>query len=88
MKVKDGFMLREVAGQWIVVPLGDNVVDINGIITLSASAALLWKELENGVENPDALADALLKEYDIDRETALADSKEFIGKLKDKDMIE
>ena len=88
MKIKEGFMLREMAGQWVVVPLGNNVVDINGIITLSASAAVLWRELENGVGDTDGLAAALMKEYEIDRETALRDCEEFIGQLKEKDMLE
>lgn len=87
MKIKDGFMLREVAGQWVVVPFGESVVEINGIVTLSSSAALLWKELEKGVENCAELADALCAEYSIDRETALADSEEFVGNLKSKGLI-
>lgn len=88
MKIKEGFMLREVAGQWVVVPLGENVVEINGIITLSASAALLWKVLESGVEGIEALADALCREYDVDRETALADSGAFLEDLQSKGMVE
>lgn len=88
MKIKDGLMLREVAGQWVVVPLGDNVIEINGIVTLSASAAILWKELEKGVDSPDSLADVLCAEYAIDRETALADSGEFVKELESKGLLE
>ena len=81
-------MLREVADQSIVVPLGNNVVNVNGIITLTESAAVLWKKLEDGVDSADELADSLLNEYDIDRETALSSVSEFIGQLREKSMIE
>ena len=87
MKLKEDFMLREVAGQWLVVPLGESVVSVNGIITLSESGAVLWKELENGVEGEDELTDALMKEYEIDRETALESVREFLADLKKKGII-
>ena len=81
-------MLREIAGQSIVVPLGNNVVNVNGIITLTESAVTLWKKLEDGVASADELVEALLPEYDVDRETALSSVEEFISQLKDKGMIE
>jgi len=88
MKIKGDFMLREIAGQSIVVPLGNNVVSVNGIITLTESAVILWKKLENGVGGIDELTDALLNEYDVDRETAFSSVVEFIGQLKEKGMID
>ena len=87
MKIADGFMLREVAGQWVVVPLGDKVVDISGIVALSESAALLWKRLEAGVESYDELATVLNAEYNIDMQIALEDSKEFVEALRSKGLI-
>ena len=81
-------MLREVAGQSIVVPLGSNVVTVNGIITLTESAVILWRKLEGGIDSMDELADALLAEYEVDRETALSSVEEFVGQLRDNSMIE
>ena len=81
-------MLREVAGQSIVVPLGSNVVTVNGIITLTESAVILWRKLEGGIDSMDELADALLAEYEVDRETALSSVEEFVGQLQDNSMIE
>jgi len=88
MKIKGDFMLREIVGESIVVPLGNNVVSVNGIITLTESAVILWKKLENGVSGIDELVDALLDEYDVDRETALSSVVEFIDQLREKDMID
>lgn len=87
MRLKNGFMLREVAGQWIVVPLGDRVVEFNGLMTLSESGALLWKMLVDGSDE-DTLAKAILAEYDIDEKTAKSDVLEFITALKEKDLFE
>ena len=87
MKIKDGFMLREVAGQWVVVPLAERVVEFNGIMTLSESGALLWKVLEKDVEEEELLQ-ALFSEYSIDEMTAKADVQEYISTLLEKGLIE
>ena len=87
MKIKDRFMLREVAGQWVVVPLGERVVEFNGIMTLSESGALLWKLLEKDVLEEELLQ-AVLNEYSIDEETARTDIREFIITIKEKDLLE
>ena len=46
MQIKSGFMLKEVAGTNIVVPVGENTVDFNAMITLNESGAFLWQQLE------------------------------------------
>lgn len=80
MKIKADFVLREVADQYVVLPIGQVSVDFNGMLTLNESGALLWRALENGGDR-ESLADALIGEYDIDREAALADADEFIASL-------
>ena len=87
MKIKDGFMLREVAGKWVVVPLAERVVEFNDIMTLSESGALLWKVLEKDVEEEELLQ-ALFSEYSIDEMTAKADVQEYISTLLEKGLIE
>lgn len=87
MKIKDGFMLREIAGSWVVVPLGQRVVEYNGLMILSESGALLWRLLEKGAEMDD-LVKAILSEYEVDEATARADIEEMIGNIKDRGLIE
>jgi len=87
MKIKDGFMLREIAGTWVVVPLGQRVVEYNGLMILNESGALLWKLLEKGAEMDD-LVQALLNEYDVDEATARADIEEMIGNIRDRGLLE
>jgi len=88
MKLKSDYMLREIAGTWLVVPLGNRVVDFNGLITLSETGAFLWKLLQDGKENRDDLVKALLEEYDVDRATAEADVTDFLVQLQKESIAE
>ena len=49
MKLKDGFLLKEIAGSWVVVPVGEQVVDFQMMITLNETGAFLWEKLKNKV---------------------------------------
>lgn len=80
MKLKENFVLRQVAGNWVVLPLAAATVDFNGMLKLNESGAMLWKVLEQGGDR-EKLADALTAEYDVSREIALADADEFLNKL-------
>lgn len=79
MKIKENYVLRRVVDVWVVIPLGADV-SFDGILTLNDTGALLWSVLEQG-GGPEEMADALVKEYAVGREQALADAKEFCGKL-------
>lgn len=87
MKVRSGFMLREIAGQAVVVPLGERVVEFNGIITLSESGAFIWRKLENEVSEKE-LVEYLINEYDIDIETARNDMEDFLNSMRQKNLID
>lgn len=78
---KDGYMLREVAGNYIIVGVGAESVDFNGIININETGAFIWKKLANET-TADAVVEALISEYEIDKETAVADVNAFISKLK------
>ncbi len=86
MKLKENLILREIAGSWIIVPVGEMVVEFNGLMNVSESGALLWKNLVDG-STEDNLVDILLNEYSVDRETAKADVEEFISQLKEKGLL-
>ena len=87
MKIKQGFVLRQVADATIVVPAGKASLDFNGMITLNDTAAFLWKLLEEETDE-DALLAAMLKEYDVDADTARAGIEKFLGKLKNEGLLE
>lgn len=87
MKIKQGFVLREVAGSHMVIGIGSRMQDFNGVITLSGSGAMLWSLLEKGASKEE-LANALLNEYEVDKATADKDVSLFIEKLRSVNILE
>ncbi len=85
MKLKDGLILRQVAGENIVLAAGGDV-ELKGMITLNDSACTLWTRLAQGAELSD-LAAALLAEYDVDEATASAHAAAFVEKMKELDVL-
>ncbi len=81
MKISDKFVLRQVAGEWIVLPVAEKTVDFNGMLTLNETGLMLWQLLEKG-SSREALAKALTDEYDVTYAEALADVDEYLGKLE------
>ncbi len=79
MKLKDGFIMRQVAGETIVIPSGDQM-DLNKMITLNGTGAFLWKLLETETTQ-EKLVEALLGEYNVDAQTAESCVAEFVKKL-------
>lgn len=81
MKVKQGYILRKVAGTYVVLPLGQATIEFNGMLTLNESGAMMWELLQAGT-TIETLAQKLITEYNISYEHALEDVKEFIGNLE------
>ena len=81
MKLKEGFIMRDVAGQTVVLPAGDDL-DLNMMITLNDSAKFLWSLLETEKDEAELIA-ALLTEYEIDEETAKKAVSGFVAKLEE-----
>jgi hypothetical protein len=79
MKLKEGFVLREVAGEFVVLPSGDEL-DLNMMIVLNGTGAFLWEQLDNE-KDETALVQALLAEYDVDEATARRSVAAFVKKL-------
>ncbi len=81
MRIREGFMLRDIAGETVVVPVGQTSLDFNGMITLNDTGAFLWRMLQEETD-ADALAAAILAEYDVDEQTARRGIERFIEKLR------
>lgn len=85
MKLKDGFILRTVAGETVALPTG-GVTNMDMMISLNGTAKLLWERLESGAEQEE-LVDALLGEYDVTREKAEQSVATFVTRLKELDFL-
>lgn len=87
MKIKEGFILRKVANENVVMPIGQASVVLNGIIKLNASGVLLWNALKEGAEIA-TLAELLQQEYGIPAEMAATDADAFVATLRNAGCLE
>lgn len=87
MKIKKGFAKREIAGSFVVVPVGSTIREFNGMITLNESGSFFWDCFLNDITVQQAV-DMVTNEYDVDRETATKDVEKFIKLLEDNNLIE
>lgn len=87
MKIKEGFILKNIAGENIVVPVGEKVIDFTAMISLNETSATIWKLMENDVEKEEIVA-ALLEEYDVAEEKVKADVDVFVDKLVEAGLVE
>lgn len=86
MKLKDGFILREVAGQTVVLPTGGDL-DLNMMITLNGTAKFLWEKLNEETTEAELVA-ALLAAYEVDEATATTCVANFVAELKKHDFLQ
>ena len=79
--------MREVAGHWVVVPVGDAALDFNGMINLNETGALLWKALLDDADEKKLIS-VLLDEYDVSEDIAQKDVEKFIIKMREANLID
>lgn len=85
MKLKDGFILRTVAGETVVLP-ASGVTNFDMMITLNDTGRFLWERLTVGAEEADLIKD-LLAEYDVSEELATQSVTTFVARLKELDFL-
>ena len=86
MDVKKEFIVREIAGDYILVPYGQTTLDFNGIVTMNELGRFIWENYERA-KDEEELLDFILDEYEVEREVAKADLDEFLQVLKDTEII-
>ena len=80
MRIKNGFLLREIAGTYVVVPVGERVIDFKGMMTLNEVGSFVWDKMQNECTFDEILV-SILEEYDVDADTAKADLESFIARV-------
>lgn len=86
MKIKKGFVVRKVAGENIVVPVGGMSKPFHGMIKLNDTGNFLWNFFLKDHTEREAV-EALLSEYEVDRATAEADVEKFSDILRENDFV-
>lgn len=86
MKIKEGFVLRNICGEYVVVAVGRQTLDFKGLIKLNDTGAFLWEQLQKDCTEEELLV-AMRAEYDVDVATAQADIKAFVDSLRAAELL-
>ncbi len=87
MKIRDGFVLRNVVDEFIVMPTGENIAKFEGAVVLNEVSAFVFRQLENAVSRDDLLT-AIVNEFDVDEATAAADLDELLAQFGKMGLLE
>ena len=87
MKISKEFMLREIAGEYIVVPTGKAVFQFMGLITLNEVWRFLWELLQSKEYSMDQLIQKICQSYEVEEAVAQSDVREFIDALKSRGIL-
>ena len=89
MKVKNGFVLRKIGNEQVIIGEGIEQVDFNKIVRLNATGVDLWNEMQKGDFSVTAIADFIMANYQgVDEKAATADAQTFIDRLSQAGLLE
>lgn len=88
MKEKKGFELRTVCGENILVAEGLENIDFSKLISMNETSTFLWQEMAGKTFTVEDMADAIVENYEIDRDTALNDCRVLAGQWKEAGIVE
>lgn len=86
MKVNSEYVMREIAGDTILIPIGDTINNFNGLVILNELAKFIWEKMPQA-KDEEELLNYILDEYEVEREVAKADLDEFLEMLKKENII-
>jgi hypothetical protein len=86
MKLKGEFLVRDVAGELLAIPVGQTALNFNGMICLNDVSALIWKGLQEG-KTKAAILETILNEFDVSHEEAAEDLEQFLQELRSNDLL-
>ena len=82
MKLEKEFVLREIAGDYVIIPVGKTVIEFNGLITVNEVGVSIWNMLQNEVTF-DQIVQGILDEYEVEESVAREDIRDFLDQLID-----
>ena len=86
MELKKQFVLREIVGEAVLVPVGESAARFNGLLTINELGKFIWENLESSKDEEDLLH-KILEEYEVEEKEAKEDLDEFLDKLRQVDII-
>ena len=86
MKLKMQFILRDIVGETVLVPINESTSNFNGLITVNELGKFIWENLESS-KDEEELLHKILEEYEVEEKEAKEDLEEFLDKLRQVDII-
>ena len=87
MKIKSGYILREIVGEYFIIPIGAESIDNNRMITVNETGKTIWDTLQKDI-SIDELMKIMLDTYEVDEQTLRADVDEFLAKIRGAGLVE
>lgn len=87
MKIKQGFVMRDVAGQAVAIATGEASKSFHGMVKLNDTGAVIWNGIEKGLDEAE-IAEQLTASYDVEVGQALKDVESFIARMRDAGLVE
>lgn len=87
MRIKYDFAVREIVGDYVLVPLGEAALKLSGMITTNEVGVFLWEQMKTEVTKEELLL-RVLEEFEIEQQTATRDIDEFVKQLQKLELIE
>ena len=86
MKVSNQFIMRTIADEHLLIPVGEAAISVKGLIALSESGALLYEKLKGDCSTEDLIA-ALMAEYEVTKEVAVQAVEAFLNQMRELNML-
>ena len=87
MRIKKDFTIQKVGDSYIAVAVGETSKTFHGMVRLNETGAFLWKKMTEADRTVDELVDALLAEYEVDRETATRDVENLVNRFRESGIL-
>lgn len=87
MKINENFVIRQIADEYIIVPIGETVLNFNGMITVNEIGRFIWEQLQEDLTKEEVLK-RIIGEYEVDEQTASTDLDEFLVRLQEGGLLQ
>ena len=88
MKIKHGYKIRNIAGENVIVAIWKLNVNLTKVISLNPTSVWLWEKLGNEEFDAVKVSELLVSNYNVDRDTAIADAEAWISSLRKAELLE
>ena len=87
MRIKEGYKIRNIAGEHVIISIGTLNVNLTQVTSLNATSVWLWEQLAGTEFDAERVTDLLTERYDVDRQTARTDAEAWLELLRKAELV-